>query len=674
MDEEGAPGSAGQARDGHVGVTTWLAGNAVGPNRQPVREPVAGAASSPRPVAAQWAFGGDDDVNWGTAGRDSEPRYPYHQGGPAEAPEARGLGDDTPAEGTPTVGTPLWHEAARHTSGFGHLGPYQSYEPPAEAYRYPPGDAAGYQEAGYQEEPRRPAREDDEAAPAHQTDPAGYEPPTPASYEPPAPASYEPPPPPGYEPPVPATTASLPGSDWAEPAEPELPKRVPGEPELPHGVEDVDPGEAGGDEWTAPELARIADELRRTDVPRNPDDGFDMDEVLAAVRGVAGVRDAWLRANPTGVHTLRLDLADDADPAYVSKEVARMLGERMGLTPTPRPVPAGEGAEEEPEAHSAGAGPEPHVEEALRPAPEPPPRPAPEPPRQAPEPARREPQPRRQPEPTGGREPQAPPGRHGAGAGQPSVPAPRDASDPVPRRLVPVAAATGRGESRDQAPPAPASAEPARPEPATRAGSSVDTGPADEAPPEAAAVRPQSASPASGPRTTHRARHASELAASLEQSAEPTPEEVAEAMPRPLPPPHQPGVRVVIDHVQVNMFGLEATVEVRLAAGERRALGLASGPAVDGYVTRLAAVSAARAIDQLLRDVEPDGDAGRCFVEHTGVVPFGTTEVAVVVVQLVCEGWVEQLAGCAVVTGDPRQAVVRATLGAVNRRLEALLA
>ena len=55
------------------------------------------------------------------------------------------------------------------------------------------------------------------------------------------------------------------------------------------------------------------------------------------------------------------------------------------------------------------------------------------------------------------------------------------------------------------------------------------------------------------------------------------------------------------------------------------------------------------------------------------MVPFGTTEVAVVVVQLVCEGWVEQLAGCAVVAGDPRQAVVRATLGAVNRRLEALL-
>jgi hypothetical protein len=34
---------------------------------------------------------------------------------------------------------------------------------------------------------------------------------------------------------------------------------------------------------------------------------------------------------------------------------------------------------------------------------------------------------------------------------------------------------------------------------------------------------------------------------------------------------------------------------------------------------------------------------------------------------------VEQLTGSALVTGDPRQAMVRATLAAVNRRLDALL-
>jgi hypothetical protein len=127
---------------------------------------------------------------------------------------------------------------------------------------------------------------------------------------------------------------------------------------------------------------------------------------------------------------------------------------------------------------------------------------------------------------------------------------------------------------------------------------------------------------------------------------------------------------VLIDHVQVSTFGLDATVEVRLAAADRQAIGLASGPAVDGYVLRLCAVAATAAIDDLLRVAR---QSGRCFVEHAAVVPFGSCEVAVVVVLLVCGGWVEQLAGSALVSGDPRQAVVRATLAAVNRRLESLL-
>jgi hypothetical protein len=148
---------------------------------------------------------------------------------------------------------------------------------------------------------------------------------------------------------------------------------------------------------------------------------------------------------------------------------------------------------------------------------------------------------------------------------------------------------------------------------------------------------------------------------------------VEPAPPRPLPA-GKPGPRIVIDEVQVSTFGLDATVEVRLAADERRATGRANGPAVDAYVLRLCAEAGASAVDDLLSTAEQVGDRGKCFVEHAAVVPFGTCEVAVVVVLLVCGGWVEQLAGSALVAGDPRQAVVRATLNAVNRRLEALLA
>jgi hypothetical protein len=95
---------------------------------------------------------------------------------------------------------------------------------------------------------------------------------------------------------------------------------------------------------------------------------------------------------------------------------------------------------------------------------------------------------------------------------------------------------------------------------------------------------------------------------------------------------------------------------------------------VDGYLLRLCAMATAGAVDELLSisDHHPDGPA-RCFVEHAAAVPFGASQVAVVVLLLSCGGWVEQLAGSAVVVSDDRHAMVRATLAAVNRRLEALL-
>jgi hypothetical protein len=149
--------------------------------------------------------------------------------------------------------------------------------------------------------------------------------------------------------------------------------------------------------------------------------------------------------------------------------------------------------------------------------------------------------------------------------------------------------------------------------------------------------------------------------------------EVDYAPARPLPPGEHPGPRIVIENVHVNTYGTEAGVEVRLAVGGRTASGVASGPAVDGYLLRLCAMATAGAVDQLLSDSDhPDGPA-RCFVEHAAAVPFGANQVAVVVLLLACNGWVEQLSGSAVVTGDDRHAMVRATLAAVNRRLEALL-
>lgn len=134
--------------------------------------------------------------------------------------------------------------------------------------------------------------------------------------------------------------------------------------------------------------------------------------------------------------------------------------------------------------------------------------------------------------------------------------------------------------------------------------------------------------------------------------------------------------RVVVDHVQVTTLGTDATVEVRLLlsrAGKTvgAAVGTGQGPAVDAYLLRLAATSAGTAVDELLAGGgEP---RGRCFIEHVTVVPFGVVEVAIVVLLLAYDGHTEQLTGSAIVSGDPRQAVVRATLAALNRRLESLL-
>jgi hypothetical protein len=353
-----------------------------------------------------------------------------------------------------------------------------------------------------------------------------------------------------------------------------LPQRVPAQPDVPRVPEppSVEPSAE------APALARIATHLRRGDVvpAQERQEGFDVQDILAAVREVPGVRDASLRATPAGAHSLRLDLSDGADAAEVSRQVARLLQERMGLDAAmPGDAPA-----------------------AFRPASAPvsSPRGTPLLPSQPTRPAR-------------AAVPVAPVSSPVAPAPVSSLPA------PAPVSVAPVSAV-----------PQPVAAHPAEPKPQL-----VNAG---------AALVPADAS-----------------------------------KPRPLDPGDNPGPRVIIENVHVNTFGADATVEVRLRAGGRSASGVATGPAVDGYLLRLCATATAGAVDDLLSTSQHQEGPARCFVEHAAAVSFGSMQVAVVVLLLSCGGgWVEQLAGSAVVTGDDRHAMVRATLSAVNRRLEALLA
>lgn len=377
---------------------------------------------------------------------------------------------------------------------------------------------------------------------------------------------------------TPVDTRGVPATDPGRRRTEGLPQRVPAEPDvpaLPDGVAEEVEARA-----ETPELARIATLLRHDDPPPPHEDDFDVDAMLAAVREVPGVRDAELRRRPGRAHTLRLDLADGADAAQVSRAVARLLNERMGLAAAlGEPMPE--------EETVPPAGPQTHGPAAAGAGPS-----------------------------TAAAQPSAPGAEQSAAVAQPPAaaePPPEPGSGYRPRRL---------------------RAEPAR---------------------GRAAVEPRPAGD-DQPTVTTAGRA---VAAPSKQS-------------RPLPPRSET-VRVVLDHVQVSTFGLDATVEVRLTVGNRRALGEAGGPAVDGYLLRMCATAAASAINQLLTDRTTGLSRGRCFIEHAAVAPVGSCDVAVVVVLLVCDGWVEQLSGSAIVAGDPRQAVVRATLAAVNRRLESLL-
>jgi hypothetical protein len=510
------------------------------------------------------------------APEDPEAAPDYRQGqeygsGPPPSPyvPAPGPDDDTPAGGVPTVEPPLWREAARYSAP-------PRYEPSAYP-QYP--------------QPTSPAP----AEPTTTRMPVPADPPTTRVPMPPAepPTTRMPMPPPDppttrmpMPPPEPPTTRMAVPPRPPDPqrsAQAGLPQRVPAEPDVPVSRDtgaNARPEQPGSrDRWTAPELAWIADQLRRDDVPRErPPETFDVDAVVAAVGEVAGVKSATVRTNPTGVHTLRLDLADDADPGEVSRTVARLLLERMGLSA------AGE-----------------HVPQARAP-----------------------------------QEAMPPP------VAEPDTSDVADLDETPPLALV--------------APPP--VADQRLPDQLVANRYVTDPFAADQA---EARAEETLAEPLADPYLD-----------GLPLAPEEEPDEQPEPVSRPLPT-NLSAPRVVINQVLVSTLGLEATVEVRLSAGDREATGVASGPAVDSYLVRLAAVAAAKAIDELLRAVVEPGGPSRCFVEHTGVVSFGNTDVAVAVVLLVCGGWVEQLTGSALVDGDPRQAVVRATLGAVNRRLEALL-
>ena len=130
-------------------------------------------------------------------------------------------------------------------------------------------------------------------------------------------------------------------------------------------------------------------------------------------------------------------------------------------------------------------------------------------------------------------------------------------------------------------------------------------------------------------------------------------------------PQHTP--RLLIERVQLVSSGLTTSVTVALSNEGRTVEGRADGTATAGSLHRSVAHATLRAVEQFSDDVRFD-------VEHVEVAQTGTDRTALVVVTMVTERANQRLSGASVVREDVRQAVIRAVLAAVNRRIEPLIA
>jgi hypothetical protein len=127
-------------------------------------------------------------------------------------------------------------------------------------------------------------------------------------------------------------------------------------------------------------------------------------------------------------------------------------------------------------------------------------------------------------------------------------------------------------------------------------------------------------------------------------------------------PPPAPPARPVVAGIRVESTGLHTDASVRLSVGAAVVEGTSRAPSGPASRARLIARAALDAVS-LLAPIDA------CEIESADVVAVGGRDVAVCVVQLV-DGSGEQLvSGSAVVRNDPAEAVVRAVLDALNRRL-----
>jgi hypothetical protein len=124
--------------------------------------------------------------------------------------------------------------------------------------------------------------------------------------------------------------------------------------------------------------------------------------------------------------------------------------------------------------------------------------------------------------------------------------------------------------------------------------------------------------------------------------------------------------RLVLDRVEVATGRLELWATVQLRAGDVVHTGTSSATATGSGAHRAVVAATARAAESAL------GGRVRLDVEAVDLLGVGADQVGVVVVTLLTERGVDRVTGAALVRGDGRETLVRATLDALNRRAESL--
>ncbi len=125
--------------------------------------------------------------------------------------------------------------------------------------------------------------------------------------------------------------------------------------------------------------------------------------------------------------------------------------------------------------------------------------------------------------------------------------------------------------------------------------------------------------------------------------------------------------RILIQRMQLVSAGLGVTTSVSLSWLGAAYVGESSAAATPSSVHRSVATATLRALEEVV------GSAARFELEQLEINQLGPDRAVVVVVAMLTKLGSERLTGVSVVREDVRQAVIRATLDALNRRLESLL-